>query len=67
MPNKKPGWPTAAQTSLRRLHHLRLCLDHWRAAGCADPMPQPASFNLHLPPMRPSEVLWPSDNGGGHA
>ena len=44
--------------SLCRLGHLRRDLDRWNIDGGASPMPQPANFDLDLPPMLPSEVLW---------
>jgi hypothetical protein len=44
--------------SLARLRLFRFSLDCWRACGCPGEMPQPADFDLRLPPLTPEAVLW---------
>ena len=50
--------PNAPKDRLKRLGQLRREYDRWHANGRVGQPPQPRDFDLRLPDLDPSQVLW---------
>lgn len=57
---RSPQDPEHLNEPLRRLAWLKRELERWDAEGGSWPMPQPKSFGLALPDLKPSEIAWPA-------